>query len=506
MWELIRANQRKSVFLVLVMGLILTGLGYVVAVAWLGPRAGLGGVTAAMVLWAILALVSFYGGDRILISMSGAQKVDRSVNPRLWNVVEEMKIAAGLPAMPEVYIIPTRAMNAYATGMKPERCAVVVTAGLVERLNRDELQGVIAHEMSHILNRDLLFMTLASVFVGSVVIISQVFLRGTWLGMGSTRSRGSRRGGGGGHPAFLVIALFAAILAPIMVRLMYFAVSRRREYLADATAARLTRYPEGLASALEKIGGDVSPMDKDNQVLAPLYIVNPQKRGMMSLQAMSSTHPATAERIRILRALGNGCHYRAYQQAFNDVKGKRSSLLPASALQQTDAVPVRQASADTAPVGTGAMRAAGDLAHALNQYAFIACACGLRIKVPPDYKEKRLSCPRCGREHAVPTAELATIAGTLTALDAAWASKPTNAVSDSSRRATVNPNEPNESGRDLPPLRYERKSMRAWETLNCSCGNPLQISPAFRGNELTCSRCSRRISVLNPQQGDGHAT
>ncbi|MCD4828443.1 MAG: M48 family metallopeptidase [Candidatus Cloacimonetes bacterium] len=490
MWELIRANKRKSVFLVLIMGIVLVGLGYVIAVAWMGSEAGMAGIAMAMMIWAIMAVVSFYGGDRILITMSGAQKVDRSVNPRLWNVVEEMKISAGLPAMPEVYIIPTRAMNAYATGIRPERCAVVVTAGLVERLNRDELQGVIAHELSHILNRDLLFMTLASVFVGSVVIISQVFLRGTFLGVGSVRGRGSRRGGGG-HPAFLIIALLAAILAPIMVRLMYFAVSRRREYLADATAARLTRYPEGLASALEKIGGDAAPMAKDNKVLAPLYIVNPARRGTMNLHAMSSTHPATAERIKILRSLGTGCHYKAYQQAFNAVKGK-GRLLPASALKSIEAVSVRQASSDKTPVGIGAARAAGDLAYAVGQYAFIACACGLRIKVPPEYKEKTLNCPRCHREHTVPVAALATAAGVLTALDSA------KKKAAAGQAAATTADEPSEAGRDMPPLQHRRSPEGGWEAFKCSCGNQLQLSPYFRGDHLTCTRCCRRIDILQP--------
>jgi len=494
MWELIRANQRKSVLLVLFMGAVLVGLGYLVAVSWLGPRAGMGGITAAMLLWAVMALVSFYGGDAILLSMSGARKVDKSVNPQLWNVVEEMKIAAGLPAMPDIYIIPTSAMNAYATGIRPERCAIVVTAGLVERLNRDELQGVIGHEMSHILNRDLLFMTLASVFVGSVVIISQVFLRGTWFGAGRGRSsRGGSRGGGGGAQAVvLVIAIVAAILAPIMVRLMYFAVSRRREYLADASSARLTRYPEGLASALEKIGGDTARMDedKDNQVLAPLYIVDPTARGRMMLSASTATHPPIADRVRILRSMGGNVGYREYQKAWNEVHGK-SGLMPASALEEKTTVPVRQASADATPLG-GGVRAAGDLAYALGQYAFIACACGLRIKVPPDYHEKPLTCPRCGRERNVPVADLAAVGGILTAMNAGRQQK--------AQKQPAFGDEPTEDGENLPPLEVHRSAAGGWETLTCSCGNPMQISPAFQGDHLICSKCCRRINIL-PAEG-----
>ncbi len=204
----------------------------------------------------------------------------------LFNVVEEMAIASGLP-MPKVYIINDPAPNAFATGRNPKTASVAVTAGLLGRLNRDELQGVVAHEMSHILHRDILFVTLAGIMLGSVVLLSQVFLRGMMYGGGSRRrfSSGGGKGGGGAAAILLIIAIVVAILAPIMTQLLYFALSRRREYLADAGAVRLTRYPEGLASALEKIANDRAPqLASANKVTAPMFIVNPFKKdGAMEL-------------------------------------------------------------------------------------------------------------------------------------------------------------------------------------------------------------------------------
>ncbi|UCG58978.1 MAG: M48 family metallopeptidase, partial [Phycisphaerales bacterium] len=255
MWELIRANKRNSIVLMALMAVVLLLLGFVIGLGFFGPEGGLFGLLIATVVWLVLALISFSSGDQILLASSKARLVTHNDHPQLFNVVEEMKIAAGLPAMPKVYIIADPAPNAFATGRKPETASVAVTAGLLGRLNRDELQGVIAHEMSHILHRDILFVTLAGIMLGSIVLLSQVFLRGMFYSsmMGGSRRRYSG-GGRGGDPTqliMLIVAILAAILAPIMAYLLYFALSRRREYLADAGAARLTRYPEGLASALE---------------------------------------------------------------------------------------------------------------------------------------------------------------------------------------------------------------------------------------------------------------
>ncbi len=211
-----------------------------------------------------------------------------------------MKISAGLPTMPKIYIINEVAPNAFATGIKPENSAVAVTAGLLARLNRDELQGVIAHEVSHIVNRDVMFMTFAGIMLGSIVLISEVFLRSLWFGGGRYSSKSSKSSGQG-QMIIMIVAIVFAILAPILAQLLYFAISRKREYLADASAVRYTRYPEGLASALEKISDNTIELKTANKVTAPMYIVNPLKPKGQKLSDLTSTHPPISERIRILK-------------------------------------------------------------------------------------------------------------------------------------------------------------------------------------------------------------
>ncbi|MFC1683713.1 M48 family metallopeptidase, partial [Candidatus Zixiibacteriota bacterium] len=273
MWELIRKNKRKSIILFICMGCFLILLGYLVGYVFFPPEGGIAGVLIALFLWILLSVVGYFSGDSILLGVSHAREVSHDVHPQLYNIVEEMKIASNLPAMPKVYIIDEPAPNAFATGVKPEKSAIVVTAGLLSRLNRDELQGVIAHEMSHIVNRDVLFVTFAGIMLGSIVLISQVFLRSMWFTGGSSkRYRSGKKTAGGGQAQLIMVAVAIAfaILAPILTRLLYFAISRKREYLADASAARLTRYPEGLASALEKISSSKRLLPSANKVTAPM--------------------------------------------------------------------------------------------------------------------------------------------------------------------------------------------------------------------------------------------
>ncbi|OHB65586.1 MAG: hypothetical protein A2Y76_12310 [Planctomycetes bacterium RBG_13_60_9] len=401
MWELIRANKRNSIFLMVMMAVVLLLLGLIIGMAVMGADGGLFGLLVAAIVWGVLALVSFSSGDQILLAASNARRITHDVHPQLFNVVEEMKIAAGLPAMPKVYIINDPAPNAFATGRSPQSASIAVTAGLLGRLNRDELQGVIAHEMSHIVHRDILYITLAGIMLGSVALLSQVFLRGMFYGsMGSRRRYSSRgRGGGQAQALFLLIALVAAILAPLMAHLLYFALSRRREYLADAGAVRLTRYPEGLASALEKIANDPSPqLASAGKATAPMYIANPLKRrGRATLSDLTSTHPPISERIRILRSMSHGAAYRDYAEAFTTVtRGK--NILPAAALTE-EQVALRQGQAE--PIKDQQPQAQvhqiGDLMRRANGFLFLTCACGLKLKVPPDFKPDTVRCPRCSR-------------------------------------------------------------------------------------------------------------
>ncbi|MFO7712568.1 MAG: M48 family metallopeptidase, partial [Dehalococcoidia bacterium] len=252
MWEQIRSNQIRSVVLTIGMGALLILIGYFLGFYFFdSPTAGL---VIAILLWAIMSLVAYFQGDSILIRMAGAKKIGPDDHPRLYNVVEEMKIASGLEAMPDVYIIDDSALNAFAIGRDPSRASVAITSGLLQRLNRDELQGVIAHEISHIKNRDVLLMAMCAVLLGTIVILAWYGSRFMIFGAMTGSRRSSSRGGGQGNLIILVVALVFMILAPIMAQLIYLSVSRKREYLADASAALYTRYPEGLASALEKLG------------------------------------------------------------------------------------------------------------------------------------------------------------------------------------------------------------------------------------------------------------
>lgn len=402
MWELIQANRRKSLILFISLGLTLLLLGYFLGGAYYPDGGGFIGIFFALIIWGILSLISYFSGSKILLAVSGAKEVTKEVHPQLFNVVEEMKISAGLPVMPKVYIINEIAPNAFATGIKPENSAVAVTAGLLARLNRDELQGVIAHEVSHIVNRDVLFMTFAGIMLGSIVLISQVFLRSLWFGGGRYSSKSSKSSGQG-QLIIMIVAIVFAILAPIVAQLLYFAISRKREYLADASAVRYTRYPEGLASALEKISDNAIELKKANKVTAPMYIVNPLKPKGQKLSDLSSTHPPISERVRILRSISGGANYVDYQNAFNKIKRGKESLIPLSGLADQSAIRLKEIETTSAILGLDKQikRETGDIMMKVNNYFFINCSCGLKIKVPPEFGNNEFSCPRCGRKHSL---------------------------------------------------------------------------------------------------------
>ncbi len=300
----IAVNRRNSLFLIVCFLAFVTVFGYVIGYAWIGdPVGALFGLALAFVAGIISGLATYYGGDRMVLAASRAKEVTHEEAPVLFNVVEEMAIAGGLP-MPKVYIIEDSAPNAFATGRDPEHASVAVTSGLLNKLNRDELQGVIAHEMSHVGNYDIRYAMLVGILVGMTVLISDFFLRGLWFGGG----RGGRREGGGGNIQLimLIIAIVLAILAPLFARLLQLSISRQREYLADATAVQLTRNPKGLADALQKISGDREVLEVANRATAHLYIVNPIKRFEKRSKGLFSTHPPIEERIMVLRAMETG--------------------------------------------------------------------------------------------------------------------------------------------------------------------------------------------------------
>jgi heat shock protein HtpX len=401
MWELIQANKRKSIFIFIGMGLLLILIGFTFGSFYSPDNGGLFGIFLALILWGILSLVSYFAGSKILLAVSGAKEVTQEVHPQLYNVVEEMRIAANLPNTPKIYIIADAAPNAFATGIKPENSAIAVTAGLLGTLNRDELQGVVAHEMSHIMNRDILVMTFAGMMLGAITLMAEVFARSLWLGGGSRYKSKSSNRNGQAQLIIIILAIALAILGPIMAQLLYFAISRKREYLADASAVRLTRYPDGLASALEKISGTNLDLKTANKVTAPMYIINPLKKKGMQISNLSSTHPPISERIKILRSMSQGVNYTNYQNAFNSVKGKNSELMPQSGLTDATVIPIKSSLVDssTSQNTVKVKRDVGDLMMKLNDYKFINCTCGIKLKVPPDFSENSITCPKCGRIH-----------------------------------------------------------------------------------------------------------
>jgi len=310
MWQQIRSNRMRSAVLVILMCLLLLGLGYVIGLFFLDSI--IGGLAIAAAIWVVMSLVAFFQGDNILLSISGARKISKDDDPQLYNIVEEMTIASGLPKMPDVYIVNDNALNAFATGRNPNKAAVTVTSGLRAALNRDELQGVVAHEISHIKNRDVLLMTISSIMLGAIVIISWYATRVLFWG-GSRRS--SNRNSGGLQIVLMIAGLVLMILAPLFAQLIYFAISRKREYLADASAALYTRYPEGLASALEKLGNSTTQVKAANKATAPMYFINPfAKRSAVT--SWMSTHPPIAERARILRSMGGSNSFTDYENAY----------------------------------------------------------------------------------------------------------------------------------------------------------------------------------------------
>lgn len=297
MWEQITSNRVKSGFLIAFF------VAFVIFLGWIFGETTVWGYYAtviAIVVAGVGAVVGYYKSDQIVMAISRAHPAEKHEHPHLYHTVEGLAIAAGLPT-PKLYIIEDSAPNAFATGRDPEHAAIAVTTGLLDKLDRTELEGVIGHEMSHIADYDTLLMTITVVLVGTVALVSDWMLRSfIWGGR-----RRSRNVGGGGQAGMIlmVVALVLAILSPLIAQLIRLAISRKREFLADANGARLTRYPEGLASALEKIAADREPLEVANKATAHLYIENPLKEHAGGMNRLFSTHPPVEERVAALRSM-----------------------------------------------------------------------------------------------------------------------------------------------------------------------------------------------------------
>ncbi len=400
MWEQIRSNQIRSVILVAGMAALLLLMGYFLGIYFFGS--GTGGMVIALVIWAVMNLVAFFQGDNIMLALSKAKKIERDDYPRLYNIVEEMRIASGLEKMPDIYIIDDPALNAFATGRNPNRAAIAVTSGLLQKLNRDELQGVIGHEIAHVNNRDVLLMSLCGILLGTIVILSWYATHMLFFSSMTGGRRSSSSGGGQAQLIIMVVGIVLMILAPIAAQLIYFAVSRKREYLADSSSALYTRYPEGLASALEKLAASTAQIKSANKSSAPMYIINPFRKKGRAASDLSSTHPPISERVRILRSMAGGASLADYDTAFRQVHKGGRGVIPASAISGAGAVGLRSAAPKAAPreaeLGKAEQaRQVSDLMWRLNDYKIITCACGTKLKIPPKLKSTNVKCPHCGR-------------------------------------------------------------------------------------------------------------
>lgn len=381
------------------MSVLLAACGFAFAEAY-QPGAGPIGLLIALGVLLVQLLIYRTAGNSLLLQGLGAWELMREACPRLFNIVEEMQIASGLPATPKIYLIDDPAPNAFAFGRTPEQSGIAVTSGLLTRLNRDQLQGVIAHEVGHLKNRDTRFLMLAAVLLASIALLSEIFWR--MLRSGGRAGRRSRaRGGGRLMLIVFAVAILLAIFGPIGARLLYFACSRKREYLADASAAQFTRYPEGLAGALESIATANQPMARVNQTAMPMFIVPPLHplRGGHSIFA---THPPIDERIGILRAMGNAS-FHAYETAMQQLRGR--GAIGAHTLNGEREQPPLRAASTEGPVMTARDAATGT--YAAKGYRAITCPCGVKLQIAPTYREPTLRCIRCGHVHTLAAATAA---------------------------------------------------------------------------------------------------
>ncbi|MCX6740964.1 MAG: M48 family metallopeptidase [Candidatus Parcubacteria bacterium] len=295
----ISSNVRKTWLLMSVFLILIIGVGYWLSYVYDSPDI----LIIAVIFSVGVSSMSYWYSDKIVLGLNKAQEIKKSDNPELYRLVENLCITAGLPT-PKIYILNEDAPNAFATGRNPQHAMIAVTRGLLEKMNKTELEGVIAHELSHIGNRDMLLQTVVVILVGVLTMACNLFFRLSFYG-GGRRSSSNDREGGQATAIFFILGLIAVILAPILAKLLSLAISRKREFLADSSGAMLTRYPEGLASALEKIAADTTPLTVANPAMAHLYISSPfQNQQKISwLAKLFMTHPPIEERIRILKQM-----------------------------------------------------------------------------------------------------------------------------------------------------------------------------------------------------------
>lgn len=457
MWQQIESNKKKSGILIFAMLGVLLVLGACLGVlysCYYNPPtadsfetltdtelltlelAMLQGIFYATIIWIILLVVAVVDGKKAILALNHAKKIPVGTNRILENVVAEMSIAAGLPKPPEIYIIDCMMPNAFATGMNPKNSAIAVTTGLLTTLDRDELQAVVAHEIAHIVNRDTMYMLFAGIMLGTIVLVSDCIIR-SFSGKNRSRSScSSAKGGGAAILIMLAVLIFAMIVAPLAARLLYFSLSKRREYLADACAVQYTRYPQGLATALAKISGSVYVFRDADKVTSAMYIVHPldtveiHKNRYSIWGDLFSTHPPTEKRIEILEKM-TGADFNAYNAAFGKTFRRRKPIMKKEDLYGVKPLEIKKPNKDkqtkvdgSLVAGTVALATVGTLADVkekeakalreqkkqefverkrealdtvwkANNYIFKQCSCGTKLKFPQEYRGQEISCPHC---------------------------------------------------------------------------------------------------------------
>jgi heat shock protein HtpX len=514
--ELIRKNRRKSLYLIVLSFVILLIVGYVlgdVIYTFLMPAqaehyhsnkaifAVIFAVFIGMVELVQIFLI-FHRKPRSLIKLLDLRPADKQQFAQLNNIIAEMSIASGLSTPPDAYIIPSAALNAVAMGTSAGNGAIAITAGLIGVCNRDELQGVVAHELSHLINRDSQLLEVCRSTLGMVIVLRDVMLRSIyWGSIGKSNyrtSKSSGKGGSGLHLVITIIGVIFAIMAPLMIRLIYFMLSREREYLADAVSAKLTRYPAGLASALTKIALSTHSMNGVDKVTSAAFIEQPYGDVIVTRKG-TSTHPPIWNRIRILRKMTGGSGYIDYKRAYEEVMQSKVDFMPDSVAASIISFPVRmgEALASEPQLVTNKEEMKGieknirseDVVRLADGYKFINCDCGLDIKIPPAYNKPEIKCPRCGRIHAIkdrmqkPTLSMVAAdiqeAGVLGILNKDVQKSPLGNIDYSSEPRQV----------------YDRRG-KGWEEIDCWCGAKVQLSPSFLGRFVNCQKCKRQIDIV----------
>ena len=501
MWEQVKRNRRKTLFFWLLTGIVFFIGGYALTF-FVGPfleyRFGITRysiIFLLIVFWLILSLGSYFFGDSILIKISEARKVDREVNPRLFNIVEEMKLASGLEEMPDIYIIPSLVSNAFATGVRMENSSIIVTAGLLSKLNREELQAVVAHEVAHIANRDIVLQTFLGALWGSFTIVALllfIVMFGGRLGfsrMGFSRNR---------QKGFSTLAIIL-MLMKMGGSLLSSVLSRTREYLADATAVRLTRNPGALASALHKIDIEANKLEVANAITAPMYIEAPLKQ-----ESMVSTHPPIENRKTILAEMTYGAHYQEYQRAYNKVLGKSKRIIPGTVLVKDKKVSIKKQTAvkdikQQSSHGTNSraksteknsfegekFNSEAGLGELKKKYKFFNCRCGLKIKIEVDFDREKFSCPNCGRIYNASGKGYKN-----------FNTRHFKAINfmkeiDELQERETNKLQKDEDGNYFYPM----KNLDQWESFLCECGGVVQLPPRFNNSFIKCRKCGSKITI-----------